>query len=284
MRRMRVRSVRRPSRKRSKRDVLSLSVSFDQVAVIRDPGAPTLGPNAPAADAIVLVHGGKWTEAGLSTQASATALQDTAGRGVSVRGIQFDWTGFTTCWIDQGSPSGDQGSHIVQHYMAIVKAEFDQEIYENSGLVVPRWQQVPNIVRAPRDIVLGGFGEPAFDPPVDILWRGLEEAIARPCLDCPPCPQEVGCSPPDPESCNTNFLGVQGIMVTGKVNLPTSHTAFQAMSRNYAMRHVKLRTGRFLKEEECLVLVSNWVTTIPQNSQLVWSNSIYGTMAVRIAR
>lgn len=278
------RYIRRPSRRGVKRDIQTLSVSWDQTAVIRGPADPVLGPNNPFAEAIVLWHGGKHTEAGFTVQETAPGLQDTGGRGVSVRGIQFDWSGFTSCWLWQNTVGQDQTAHYVSHYMAFVKAEFDQQIYQTTGQVVPKWSSVPNIVKSARDIAINSGNEHVFDPGVDIIWRGYQEAMARPCTLCFPCPSDIGCPDLSTEDCQTTFLGTPGIAVTGTVNLPLNATSYSAVANNYNMRHVKLRTSRFLKEDECIVLVSNWVTTIPADSQLVWSNNLYGSIAVRVAR
>lgn len=284
--RKRISRSRRPlSRRRSKADVLSLSV-FTGAVIDRPAGAPGLTAFTPAADAIVLFHGGKRTESGLTAE-TAVPLQDEAGRGVSIRGLQFDLGGFATCWLQTGTPNPafEQIPLVILHYMAIVKATFDQVQYEYDGQVVPKWNAVPNIVSSPRAQSTLTLDEKVFDPPVDIMWRGLEEAISFPCLICPPCGCTPGCTGfPIPGEACSNCGSVAGPQwFTGTVNSPDLR-ALPSMANSYKMRHVKLRTRRFLKEDECLVLVHNWVTPQPPESQLVWESYMYGALAARIAR
>lgn len=276
-------SLRR-NRRRSKADVLSLSV-LSGAPVSRAVGAPILSANTPFATAQVLFTGGKNTEAGFTTQQTATPLQDDAGRGAAVRGLQFDLGGFTSCWLEFGSPVAARSNTAfnILHYLALVKTEYDSDIYQTTGQVVPRWNAVPNIVASPRDQAINSGNELAFDPAEDILWRGLEEAIAFPCTTCYPCPDQAGCPTTDEEGCAVNFLGVNGIGIRGTVNSPDLRT-FPSMANLYKMRHVKLRTRRFLKENECIVLVENWVAPIPENTGFLWETYMYGVAAVRIAR
>lgn len=281
------RFFRRPSRRGVKRDVLSLSVT-DEIAITRSAVDPIIGLFNPFADALVLCTGSPETQAISATQASATPLQRDGGRGASISSIQFDWAGFTTCWLNTGSPNanGEQEAFLVRHYMAFVKAKFDMPIYETTGEVVPTWNQVPNIILSPRDVATTSVKDPLFDPPVEIFWRGYQEALAHNCFVCPPC----GCTPsactgfPTGENCSNcgSMAGPQWFI--GTVNMPSGMVANQSLANNYNMRHVKLRSRRFLKEDECLVLVSNWVTNIPANSEVIWDRTLFGTAAVRIAR
>lgn len=268
-----------------KADVLSLSV-LSGAQVTRGAGDPTLAANTPFATAQVLFTGGKNTEAGFTVQQTAVPLQDDAGRGVALRGLQFDLGGFTSCWLELGTPNPALSNTPLNilHYLALIKVEYDSIIYQTTGQVVPRWNAVPNIVASPRDQALNSGLELAFDPADDIVWRGLEEAISFPCNTCPPCPCTPGCTGfPFGESCSNcgSMAGPQWF--TGTVNSPDLRT-YPSMANAYKMRHVKLRTRRFLKENECLVLVENWVAPLPPDSAFLWETYMYGVAAVRIAR
>lgn len=276
---------RRPSRRRMRADVQTLSV-FTGHQIIRDPGSPQLSAITPAAEAIVLFTGGTRTESG-ATAESAAPLQSTGGRGVAIRGLQFDLGGFATCWLQTGSPiAGLENAALnVLHFMAIVKTKFDQVQYEYDGQVVPKWNAVPNIIASPRAASTLSLAEKAFDPTDDILWRGLEEAIAFPCNTCPPCGCTPGCTgfPFSGENCS-NCGSVAGPQwMVGTVNSPDLRV-YPSMTNAFKMRHVKLRTKRFLKEDDCLVLVHNWVTTQPADSVVNWETYMYGALAVRTAR
>lgn len=278
---------RRLSRRKLKADVLTLSLPNHQFLIERTVGQPSFGPNSPFVAAEVLFHGGKRTKAGLAVQETAVPLQDEAGRGVAIRGLQFDWLGFCSCWIFTGNidPFQEQRAHFIRHYMAIVKTEYDTLEYQKTGLVDPDWAQIPNLVHSERDIDIPSALELVFDPQEDTLWRGVEEAQSLYCLTCPPCGCTAGCHGfPTTEDCSLcgSVAGPQWMV--GTVNMPTAWVADQSISRHYNMRHVKLNTRRFLKENECLVLVHNWITTMPEGTQVVWDNTMFGTMAARIAR
>jgi hypothetical protein len=156
--------------------------------------------------------------------------------------------------------------------MAIVKAEFDTLIWQAGGGITPLWNRVPNIIESDMAIETGPE-QPIFNREEDIFWRGMEQAVARNCVQC----GEVILA----ETCPTltpKFIGV----------VPSDEsTADLNFARNFNVRHVKLRTGRFLRPNEALFFVENWTSdfaAVGLTHTIGWTTSLYGTCNTRVAR
>lgn len=260
---------------RVKRDIQTLSMC----------GSPTLlnfGPQGtPAEDtgtcrnpvcvATAIAHGGgNWQASNLA--GGPEGLSSESFRGTSVRGIQFDLTGSTSCAFWEPGVNESLAT-IVTHYMAIVKAEFDTTAWMAGGGIVPLWARVPNIIESDSTVILGAGQQPIFNREEDIFWRGMEQAISRNCLQCGLVVNTEGCPPLTPQ-----FIGVvESLDSTGLMN----------MARSQNIRHVKLRTGRFLRPNEALFLVENWTSdfaTAGLTHQITWTTNLYGTCTTRVAR
>jgi len=263
---------RRPSRKGRKPDVLSLSICRSLDLIQRDPGADIIDCLHPVCTAQALCFGGKFPEE--SHALSATALSEEGVRGASVRGMQFDLSGYVSCWLPQGPPATSpldlNHSVRVDHYMAIVKTEYDVLTAQGTGVITPTWPRVPNIIVSGTELVMAVQNRPLHDPDVEIFWRGLETAIGG---NCQECPAQLG------EDC-------PALSLAGVLSRPTlGSIASQAEARLYNTRHVKLRTGRFLKENEAIFLVHNYVAEfLPENAVIAWTTSLYGNALVRVAK
>jgi len=277
---------RRRSRKGAKRDILTLSLCRETTIIDRAAGDPLFSCTNPAISVNPLCIGGGTPEGGLAPGPTGTPLSTEGVRGASVRSIQFDLSGFCSCWINTTASLNNQqtqSSFLIGHYMGICRAEYDVLTYEQTGVVTPVWARPPNIILSGQEIASALPDRPLHDPDVEIFWRGYDEAIADFCLDCPPC-----CNPGCPaaftgEACSLCgtlggpqfFAGIVRVIASGDT---------KAMARNYALRHVKLRTGRFLKENQALFWVENFVTNLPEGCQVLWATTLFGTAAVRVAR
>lgn len=265
------------NRKRIKPDVLTLSLC--QNVVINDFGGPDQIGTCfnPSVDAIALCIGGKSVQ-NAAIQASATPLSDEGARGTGIRGIQFDWGGYATCWLSQGAIGVRVNEGIsVTMYAALIKAEYDVVQYEQTGIVQPTWPRIPNIILSGEEIAATLQNRPMADPVHDIFWRGMREAFSFNC--------QADCYPVEAEGCISTASGtVQTVL--GLVNDIKANHADLNYANHYPMRHVRVRTGRFLKENEAIFWVRNWTMAgIPSDlCQVGWVESIYGTALARLAR
>lgn len=260
-------------RKTSKRALQTLSLCSRQYAIQFGPdGSGGFDGTCvnPVAFASPLAHGGTQFTAA-NTPQGAPGLSSEAAKGVSVRNIQFDFSGWFTCY--QSSFTEDVGI-VVGHYFAIVRADFDTLTYQLGGTVVPDWPRIPNIIASDYYTgVPGGLQQPVFDREEDIFFRGFEEVPIRNCSQCPALVQS--------ESCEA--LAPPPIMVVPSL----SSSQMQNFTRAYNLRHIKLRTGRFLKPNQALFWVDNFICSLANTNFVTtvgFNQTVYGNLTTRVAR
>lgn len=266
---------RRRSRKGVSRNVQTLSLCARQYAIEFGPDGAG-GHDGTCAQPVVFVsplaHGGTWFSTP-NTVPGAPGLSSEAARGVSVRGIQFDHSSWATCYTS--SFTEDVGI-VVGHYFALIRADFDTLTYSLNGTVVPDWPRLPNIIQSDLYVATaasGGPESPVFDREEDIFFRGFEEMPIRNCDQCPALVQS--------ESCEA--LAPPPIMVVPAL----SSSQMQNFSRAYNVRHIKLRTGRFLKPNQALFWVDNFVCSLANTSfttTVGFNQTVYGSLTTRVAR